>query len=213
MRKRRKKHAGAALLPGCYLLALAVFLAVHLAGFIQNRLAYASGRLAYAELVLDDLDLAADLTLESGVLLTDGYDPQLTLADRGMRVETLRLVAGYSRQPLVQTVFWAAPGHAYSPRRMAYPHSIGPEGSLFLLPPGGGQGIRLDPDTVPGNRISIEKVIVNEKRPIYLFFLPSSGEVALLAALPALAACALWLGGGLLRLGRPARVQEVTAGD
>ncbi len=181
-----RRRPGAALLLGCYGAALAVALGWHLWGFAANRAAYASGALAYAELTLDDFT-PVDMERRGDVLFTLGGDPQLVLTDAQRRVENLEIELSYSKDPLLETAYWATPGQEYALRRMAYPGADG----TYLLPPGGGQSLRFDPGTVAGNEITFKRAVINTRRPFWAFFLPSAGEVASLAVLPGLVAAAL----------------------
>lgn len=198
--KQLKKRPGALLALGCYAAALLVFLAVGLIGFIQNRAAYASGRLAPATLSLDDFEWNTELELRDGTLVSLGADPQLILKDRERAVENVTLDFGYSRTPRMQQVFWAAPGQDHALRQMAYPTGQSGEKATFLLPAAGGQSLRIDPDTVLGTSIEVRGVTINTRRPFWQFFIPSAGQLAALLLVPPLAAAALGLGLEALRL-------------
>lgn len=195
-----KKHPALSLVLTCYAVGLLVFLAVCLVGFAQNRLAYQSGALQTAALPLDDFDLIDLEKQEDGTLLSVGGDPQLRLRDAARRVENVTVDFSYRLDPVLVNAFWGDPAagdEAYSPRRMAYGQQA--EGGLrFLLPAAGGQSLRIDPGTVVGNTITINRIVVNEKRPFYAFFIPTAGQGFMLCVLPALAACTIWLVAGAL---------------
>lgn len=189
MQKLHKK-AGLLLVLGCYALALAVWLLLHIGYFTANRICYATGALEYAQLTLDDFELYGLEQQADGSLLTLDSDPRLELTDTGRRVENLVLTVEYERAPRVRSVFWAAPGQDYSLRQMAYPSGGGKD--TYLLAPTGGQSLRIDPDSAAGNRITIQNIEINTKRPFYAFFIPSAGEAALFIVLPGLLAAGLY---------------------
>lgn len=184
-----KRHPGLLLLLVCYACGLLVFLVAHTVGLVQNRLAYRNGALQPGVLALQDFELAHHLVEEEGVLHTTGTDPQLVLKDGERHVENVTLEVVYAQPPLMVNVYWAKPGQDYSLARIAYPTQNG--GKHFLLPPAGGQGLRLDLGSVNGNTIQFISATVNQKRPVWQFYLPSAGEVALLVVAPGLAACFL----------------------
>ena len=190
-----KKHPALCLVLTCYAVGLLVFLVVCLVGLVQNRLAYQSGALQTAALTLDDFDLVDLEPQEDGTLLSVGGDPQLRLRDTTRRVENVTVDITYRLTPLLVNAFWgdATTGEAaYSPRRMAYGSQT--QGGLrFLLPPAGGQSLRIDPGTVVGNTIAVNRIVINEKRPFYAFFIPTATQGLVLCALPALVACAIGL--------------------
>lgn len=183
-----KKHRDTALLLALYAAALVLFLAVHLVGFVANRVLHANGTLAETELTVEDFTLEGLMEHEGG-LVTTTSDPQMLLKDSGRRVDSLYVEFDYARAPLVSTAFWAKPGQGHSLRRMAY--SQQGAGQLFYLPATGGQSLRLDPDTVAGNRFEIKRMVLNPKRPFLTFFIPRAGELALYLVVPGLAACLL----------------------
>lgn len=195
-----KKHPALSLVLTCYAVGLLVFLVWCVVGFAQNRLAYQSGALQTAALPLDDFYFVDLEPQEDGTLLSVGGDPQLRLRDAARRVENVTVDITYRLDPILVNAFWgdAAAGEAaYSPRRMAYGQPA--EGGLrFLLPAAGGQSLRIDPGTAAGNTIAVGRITINEKRPFYAFFLPTVGQGFMLCALPALAACFLWLAAGAL---------------
>ena len=193
--KKWRENPTLLLLLACYAGGLVVFLLAHLAGLAANRVAYANGSLAPAALALADFDLHELEPQPDGTLLSVGGDPQLLLRDAARRVENVTIHFEYTLPPLLVNTFWASPGQDFSLRRMAYPRQGQPEGQpkAFLLPATGGQSLRIDPGTRAGNRIAVHSIVINQKRPFFAFFVPSAGEVALLAVLPGLLACGLSL--------------------
>lgn len=195
MKEWRQKHKTAFLVLGCYALCLVLALLVGLGRFVYNRVLYANGTLQPASLTLADFEWTGSIEAqENGTLLCLDTDPQLYLKDVERRVDTLRIDFAYSQDPQLVTAFWAAPDEEYSIRRMAYARE---GGSLFWLPPGGGQTLRLDPGIAAGNVITSHSITINEKRPFYAFFIPSGSVGAALLAGPALLACGLSLLGQL----------------
>ena len=201
MKKWKAKNPALFLLLACYAGGLLVFLAVQGWAFAQNRLAYRSGQLQTARLVLADFEFdAQELELqEDGTLLSVGGDPQLRLLDKERRVENVSLRCRWRLNPILVNAFWAAPQQAYSPRRMAY--AIPTDGAdFFLLPAAGVQGLRLDLGTAVGNTITVEEIVINQPRPLWAFLRPTAGQALLLALLPGGLACGLWLAPQLLPL-------------
>lgn len=203
MRIMAKKHLITALLLACYAGGLVVFLAAHLVGFVQNRVAYANGQLAPGQLSVQDFALQDVEVQPDGTLLTLGGDPQMLLLDTGRRVENVRIDFTYARPPLLENVFWKTPNQEYSTRRMAYPNAAG----QHCLPAAGGQGLRIDPGTQISNIITVNSIVVNQKRPLWQFFTPTAGEVFLLLVLPGLLAAGLSItrNSGLWRRKKPNR--------
>ncbi|MDL2293697.1 hypothetical protein LJC60_03600 [Ruminococcaceae bacterium OttesenSCG-928-D13] len=189
------KHPGAALVLACYAVALLLHLAVCTVALAQNRAAYASGELTPATLTLSDFELNDEIyQREDGMLVTSGADPQLLLVDRERRVESLTLHLGYSRAPRIRQVFWAVPGQDYDLRKTAYPFGRA-EGEVvtFLLPPGGGQSLRIDPDSEAGTVIEFVSVTINERRPFWQFYQPDAGQALGLLLVPLLVGCGVSL--------------------
>ncbi|MGD9559006.1 MAG: hypothetical protein AB7V55_00175 [Oscillospiraceae bacterium] len=178
----------------CYAAALLLLFGVHLGGFVANRLAYRSGALAPGQLALHDFTWQ-DMEEKDGRLVTTGGDPQLLLKDAGRRVENLVLELEFALPTKGITVFWAKPGMAHSLWAVAYPDE---NTGRVWLPAGGGQSLRIDPDSRPGNVVTVRQITVNQQRPFYAFFVPTAAEVAAVVVLPALAACLLQTVGVLL---------------
>ncbi len=205
----------------CYAAGLALLLLWHLLGFVQNRMAYAAGDLTPAVLSPADFELEGFATDEAGRLISVSGDAQMLLRDTARRVESVTLHLRHSEDPVAQSVFWAAPGKAYSVRGMAWPQGdaapqpIETENgarawqtqSTFWLPAAGGQALRIDPCAVSGDVIEIERVAINEKRPFFAFFAFSAGEGLALCMVPGLAASGLSIVLGVL----PKRARK--AGD
>lgn len=191
----RKKHPVRWLLLVCYAGGLGLLLLADLAGFALNRLAYAKGDLVPAQLAVEAFELVNIEDTGNG-LLTLTNDPQLVLKDSGRRVENVRLEVEYQRPPLLVNVFWAAPGQDHSVGNMAYPRLTSPQ--ELWLPSSGVQGLRIDPGTASGNLVTVKSITINTPRPFLGFFIPTAGQVALLAVLPGLCAAALVLGGQAL---------------
>lgn len=186
-----KKHAHSSrfLVLLCYGAGLALWLVLHLAGFVQNRLGYANGTLVFQELTLADFTLFEAEASGEG-FVTTGTDPQLRLADETRRVENITIEFEYSAAPYGINVFYRAPGQSYAPTRMAYGRQT-ENGLSFLLPAGGVQGLRIDPGNAAGNIVTIKSIRINQPRAFLSFFQFSAGEAALLLLLPGLVACGL----------------------
>ncbi len=183
------RRPSACLVLGCYLAAFIGALVFATGQLIYNRVLYANGTFIPKVLSADDFTFEQMEDLGEG-WLTTGTDPQMLLKDPTLRVDTLRTRFGYLNPPLVQTAFYAKPGQAYSLRRMVYAKTLG-ESRVYTLPAAGGQSLRLDPDSAMGNILTLEEIVINEKRPFYAFYIPSATAGALLLAGPALLACAL----------------------
>lgn len=191
MLKLRHTHPTAFLLLVCYLAALLLWLVAHLGGFIVNRVYQANGTLPTRQLQPADFELH-DMIERDGQLITTGSDPQMRLRDTALRAANVRVELCYAQAPWAATAFWAAPGAGHRVQNMV--HAQKGEGSLlFLLPAAGGQSLRLDLDTKPGNVISITGITVNVPGHTARLFIPSSYEVAGFLVLPALVACGLSL--------------------
>lgn len=188
--KLHQRYPALWLLLVCYASGVVLLFVVHVAGFAANRMAYATGRLQTTELYVDDFELINMEDTGNG-LLTLNNDPQMLLIDTARRVENLQFDVQFEREPLVVNVFWAADGTDHSVRNMAYARPWNEQ--LFWLPPAGGQSLRIDPGFAAGNRLVVNRILINQPRPFYGFFIPTAGEVALLLVVPALAAAALGL--------------------
>ncbi len=183
------RRPGAFLLLGCYAAFLLGGLLLGLGRFAYNRILYASGALAPASLSMADFTLEGMEPLGEGWVTTSS-DPQMFLNDPSRRVDTLRSHFTGLNAPQVETAFYTKPGGAYSLRRMVYARQEG-ESQVYWLPAGGGQSLRLDPDSAAGNILHSGEIFINEKRPFYAFFLPSPEVGALLLVAPGLLAAAL----------------------
>lgn len=181
MRNWLKKHRKVTALLAFYGAGVVVLLCVQLAGLIQNKIAYANGSLAPQELSIDDFELV-DIEIAEDGLLTLSGDPQMYLREEGRLVENVVLEFAYSRPPLMEMAFWAGEGQDHTLRQVAYMRDDG----MILLPAAGAQRLRIDPGTQPGNQIEIQRIAINQPRPLYSFFVPSAGQVLLLVAVPAL---------------------------
>lgn len=181
-----RRRPTALLLACCYGLCLLIWLLLGLGLFVYNRALYASGVLAPAVLSMDDFTKEGIEPLEGGWVTTTS-DPKLILNDPAQRVDTLR-TSFTGLYPLqVEAAFYAKHGQPYSLRRMVYAQQQG-AGQLYWLPAGGGQNLRLDPDSAVGNILHSGEMVINEKRPFYAFFWPSATGVVVLLAAPALLA-------------------------
>lgn len=200
MKKLFKEKPGAVLCGVCYAVGLLLVLAVHFVGFVQNRAAYANGTLVHEELTLADFELLELVETEEGLVSTGG-DPQLLLRDVERRVENIYIEMESTLPVRQQMALWAPVGTDYNIDEMAYARQSG-EGTVFWLPAAGGQSLRIDPTSVPGNVMKIHTIEINRPRPFYAFFIFTPNELLVLAVLPALAACGLALlreGFGALR--------------
>ena len=189
MKKVRREHPSVFLVFACYLLCIVGWLLVDVGQLAYNRVLHQNGTLETTRLTVADFSLQEMEPMDGG-FLTTGSDPQMIYSDAAQRVDTVRARIQYRTPPVVETAFYAAPGQPYSIRQMEYAQQEG-EDSLFLLPAGGGQSLRIDPDATAGNLLWIEEIILNEKRPVYKFFIPSATEGALLLVGPALLASAV----------------------
>lgn len=201
MKRLYEKHPGGALCGACYALGLLLLLALHFAGFVQNRVAYSNGTLAHAELSVDDFELREMVETEDGMLVATGGDPQMLLLDKERRVENVYMEVGYSLPHRQQMALWTPAGADYDIRALAYAKDQD-GGTVFWLPAAGGQSLRIDPTSVPGNVMEIRRIEINRPRPFYAFFIFTPDEWLLLGVLPALAASGIELlrqGVGALR--------------
>lgn len=186
----KTSRPAAFLLAACYAAFVLAGLLLGLGRFVYNRALYATGRLEPAMLSAADFEYTEMDLQPDGTLLCTGADPQMYLLDTRRRIDTLRADILYSQPPQIVNVFWAQEGQDYSSQKMAYPRD---GDSLFWLPAGGVQALRLDPGIVAGNTVDVRFIAINEKRPFYAFFIPSASGGALLLFGPALLACALSL--------------------
>lgn len=187
-----KRKPGLALLACCYAGGLVLFLLWCLFGFAQNRIRYANGELVPMEFTMDRIDQFnfVDIEERDGRLVTTGRDPQLIYCSRVVLVENVVLELEYSKEPLLVNVFWKSDyDKEYSLREMAY--SLGGDNRLFLLPGAGAGALRIDPGTVAGNEITVKRIAFNQKRPFWMFFIPTAGQVVLLCFVPGMVACAV----------------------
>lgn len=204
MKAKIKKHPHFWLVICIYAIAVVVWLVVQLGGFIANRIMFATGELETGEftlhpsVVLDDnfvlnelayVDDAQNTDENKAVLVTTGSDPQMIFKFGAAKVESVQLYFTYENTPQMVNVYWANNGQDYSVNNMAYAQDA--QQSIFWLPATGGQSLRIDPDTRPGNMITVEKVVINAKRPFYSFFVPSAKQVLLLCVVPAFVAAVL----------------------
>lgn len=200
MKAFAKKYPSAALFAGCYIAWALGLVLLHLVWFGVNRAQYANGSFVPGALAIEDFELS-QMKLEGGLLVTTDADPQMLLRDRERRIDTLALDIEYTLDPYIVNAFYAAPGEDYSLRRMLYP--AGGQGA-FTFPPGGGQSLRIDPGTAPGNLLTVHSITVNTPRPFWAFFRFSKNELAVAAVVPGLLACGL----SLLRPGMAARKRK-----
>lgn len=189
MREFGAWRPGAFLLLACYAAFLLGWLLLGLGRFVYNRALYASGALEEAVLTMEDFTCSGLEPLDGG-WVTVNSDPQMILNDPARRVDTLRTRFTGLHAPQVETAFYAKPGQPYSLWRMVYARQT-QDGQLYWLPAGGGQSLRLDPDSAAGNILQGGEMVINEKRPVYAFFLPSASVVALGLVGPGLVAAGL----------------------
>lgn len=188
LKNLQKKRPALFFVAACYICGAIILFFVQLYGFVANRILYATGALAPAQLTLDDFDLDG-IERSGNELWTFSTDPQMLLKDSGRLVENMVIDFSFQRPARTCTVFWQKPGQGYSMRRMAY--SQNSENQVFYLPPTGVQGLRLDPDTIASNLIVVNSIAINQPRPLWVFFVPGTRRLVLLAVLPGLCASAL----------------------
>lgn len=190
MKKHIRKRPVLALALFCYAAGFAALLLAHFAGFVYNRVLYATGALTTTPLTLEDFELTNDLVLQDGQLISIGADPQLVLKDPNLKVDTLYVEIEYSAPPRQVNVLYAAPGQPYTVRHMVFARQY-KGATVFWLPVGGGQNIRLDPGSASYNIITIKSIVANVPRPFYAYFIFTPGQWAALAVVPGLAASAI----------------------
>ncbi len=189
MKKLFRNHMGIAVTLFIYMMALLLFLLVHLGQFALNQIYYSNGTLQEKHLSISDFTLYDMEITGENTLYCYGSDPRMILNDASISVDTLTFSASYSLPPNMVTAFWAPAGQDYSVRAMAYPTND--ENSIFYLPAGGGQSLRIDPGTQAGNVVTVNSIIINTKRPFYMFFIPTAGEAISLFTIPALLSCVI----------------------
>lgn len=199
MRRFIKKHPAPGLLLLCYGAALALLLLVHLGDFVANRVLYATGHFTTRELTVADFDLENLIELDDGRLVSTTADPQMLLKDPAQKVDTVYLEL-QTHLPARATMVFYARDRQYTMRQVLYGTAAG-GGLSFYLPSLGGASLRVDPVSVESNIITIERIVINQPRPVYAFFVFSANEWLALALLPGLLACGisiLWQGRALL---------------
>lgn len=191
-----------------YAIAIVVWLLVQFGGFVINRIMFANGTFETRELTLqptlvfDDNFMLHELEYlepdENGYarLVTTGSDPQMIFKFGAAKIESVQLHFIYESEPQMVNVYWAKHGQDYSVNNMAYAQDAAE--SVFWLPALGGQSLRIDPDTRPGNIITVESVVINAKRPFYSFFVPSARIVLILFIAPIFTAAVLTVIVGIL---------------
>lgn len=194
MKKRMNKHPAKALLAVCYGGWLTMLLLLHLAGLVQNKMLYANGTFTTQTLTTPQIEQQfelIDMELRGDVFVTLSGDPQFLLKDAQQRVDSVVLTATYGQNPQVLNAFYTVPGQDYTVRKMVYAQQNGHQ-STFYLPQAGGQSLRIDPGTLPGNAIAIESITLNSPRPWYMFFDLSAGEWIVFVVIPGLLASFFW---------------------
>ena len=194
--KLKQKHPTAFLLCLCYAACLLGLLLLHLLQFAGNRIAHQKGAFPETQLTLADFTLEG-LVEKDGVLVSTTTDPQMLLQDTQIKADAILLEAEFVYPPHLLMAFYAPPGQDYSVRNGVYGQTQG-NTTLFLLPPSGGQSIRIDPGDVVSNPITIHKIILNPPRSIGSFFVFAPLDWTILSVAPALAASGISiLGQGL----------------
>ncbi len=181
----RRNSPGLFWLLVCYGAGVLLLLGSQLVGLAANKIGYATGSLVAMELSIEDFDLV-DLEQNGDTLLSIGADPQMIYKQKEQKVENLIVEAEYRIIPREQNAFWAKIGQEHSIEQMVF--ATGKDGTLYLLPAAGGQQMRFDPDTRPGNVITIQRIAINQPRPLWAFFIPSAQQLILLATIPGLVA-------------------------
>ncbi len=184
IKRCKTEHPSLFLVGACYALCFVLALVLHTGQWLYNRALYASGALTKAVLQIDDFAPVQMQEQEDGTWVTTGSDPQLILNDANLRIDTVRTEFQFSREPLIQTAFYANQEGGYSLRRMVYARE-GEAGAQYWFSAGGVQNLRLDPDSSYGNVLLEGDIVVNEPRPAWAFFIPGGTELAVLLLAPA----------------------------
>lgn len=181
------------LLKVCYGLGCVVLAASMLLHFAVDSVSYATGRLHHQVLTLADTDLytLVDLAWDGADTLTAQTGDVQLLLQPGQPVRNLRLYATYSTQAgYERDLYWHLPGQGYSRRHRVWP-TAGPDGSWdYTLPLLAGKGLRLDLADQSGVDICVQAVEINRRPAWYTYLIPTLWQLAWLAAVPGLLACA-----------------------
>ncbi len=186
-RQWKKKHPNLHLVMACYAGALLLALLWGTGCFLGNRILYATGFFTETVLEMDDFTPIQLEELENGSWVSVGSDPQLILNEKDLRVDSVRTHFQFIREPVIQTVFYANQDGNYNLRNMVYAYES-EKGSVYWLPSGGGQNLRIDPDSSYGNVFYAQEIVVNEPRPAWAFFVPSGMQIGILLLAPAIVA-------------------------
>lgn len=175
---------------GACLLALAL-----VGNFALDQLLYAAGVLEEKTVTLENTQQYTLVNMENagGVLTSTTGDAQLLL-NPGTLVRRLRLVARYEGEASSEKdLYYHLPGFGYTSRLRVWPESQADGSWLYTLPRFAGQGVRLDLADTAGVAVELTAIVLNERRPLQEYFIPSAWQLFWLAVLPGLAGCAVTL--------------------
>ncbi|MCI2047009.1 MAG: hypothetical protein LKJ90_04770 [Faecalibacterium sp.] len=194
--KQLWKKAGQHPTAAFYALGAAGLILWMLASFCWDTVCYATGRIREQTITLDDTSLyaLANMAWQGDTLTAETGDAQLILQP-GQRIRTLRLVAQYQTPGTNEMdLYYHLPGGGYSAQLRVWP-TLAADGASweYRLPLITGQNIRLDLADQSGVTVRVEKLVCNERRAWYTYFVPSLWQLLWLAAVPGLAGCLLAL--------------------
>ncbi len=184
-----KKHTAAALFVSFYLAALLLAVGIGLVNFAGNRMAYQSGELQTRQVYIGDFFLMGLVPTGPDTMYSFGDDPQMILYDAGFLVENVQMDISYSHDPVRIEVYWAEEGQPHSAENAAKGTA---DTEMYYLPSGGGYNLRIDPAAITDNSMQVNNITLNTPRPFWMFFSPTARQLALLAVVPGLLACAAY---------------------
>lgn len=146
--------------------------------------------LTMADCTLSDLEQQED-----GSWKVTNLDPQIVLPEQQKLLRRVDLYMTCDRNPGEMSGYYLTkPGQDYSVARQVWAKENTAGRFTFRMPRNAQPMLRIDPASVPGTQLTIEKIVLNDATPIWRYFMPSWTWILAAAFLPGLAACFVdWL--------------------
>ncbi len=132
---------------------------------------------------------------EDGSWKVTQLDPQILVPEQQMPLRRVDLYMTSDRNPgEISGYYLTKPGQDYSVMQQVWAREYEPGHFTFQMPRNAQPQLRIDPSSIPGARLTIEKIVLNDATPVWRYFMPSWTWILAAAFLPGLAACFVdWL--------------------
>lgn len=195
----------------CYAAAVVIWLAVSGISIGLDNFRARSGELEPAELLISDMQTGGVELRESDdgwqFFLTRGDDPRIIYAPgekfRATRLSfkaTPHMPAGEIILYYTRSTGEISPDEGFSERNKLWARQDGDGTWYFDLGGANYTGLRLDPGTTSGVIWKVERLALNDPKPVLSYFVPDARIIFLLLTAPGFVAMALREAAGILRM-------------